>query len=593
MTSNAKTEKRKEKKPANSGILTVAKGLSHAIFFILLLAISMSAVFLILFDLNFSGKIYPRVSVAGKNISNISPKTAQQLIDNEIFLWHEQKIPIDYSQIDGSSTAKKWQFEPEMMGFLPSASKTTLAAYNYGRTGNPIKMLREKIQIITKGKDLPVYYDFSENKFNDYFDKNFSFLEKPSKDASIVLAGENTIEISAQNGYKIDRSMFKKEVASDIEMLDLKPLSLKLAASTPDVTDDETGKAKEQADVLLNSKVSLHFEDKSWTLDPNLIKSSIEFEPIKTKKGNTILGLKINPKPIIDYLENLQFEINREPTNAVFGEKDGSIIVVSGGETGAVLGLDKSAQKIADEMAKGAGEGNKDIAVRLIIEEKDPDINMKTLSDLGINALVGQGKSNFAGSPKNRKHNIKVGSAKFNNVIIKPDEEFSFVETLGEITVKAGYLAELVIKGDRTVPELGGGICQVSTTAFRAAIYSGLPITERKAHSYAVSYYAPHGMDSTIYPPHPDLRFKNDTGGNILIQTMVVNNDVTFNFFGVKQNRTIKIIGPKTYDRQANGAMKAVFWREIYSEDGKLAKKESFYSNYASPNNYPRKNPLE
>ncbi len=214
------------------------------------------------------------------------------------------------------------------------------------------------------------------------------------------------------------------------------------------------------------------------------------------------------------------------------------------------------------------------------------------LGDLKIDSLIGQGKSNFAGSPKNRRYNIAVGSAKFNNTIIPADKEFSFVEALGEVTEKAGYLPELVIKGNKTIPELGGGLCQISTTAFRAAIYAGLPILERKPHAYPVAYYNPQGMDATIYPPHPDLRFKNDTGGPILIQTKIDKNELTFNFFGVKQTRIIKVIGPNTYDRQANGALSAVFWREFY-EGETLLKKESFYSAYKSPNNYPHKNPLE
>ena len=217
---------------------------------------------------------------------------------------------------------------------------------------------------------------------------------------------------------------------------------------------------------------------------------------------------------------------------------------------------------------------------------------MKTLEDMQIDSLLGQGKSNFAGSPANRRHNVATGAAKFNNVIIADGEEFSFAATLGEITAKTGYLPELVIKENKVIAELGGGLCQVSTTAFRAAIYAGLPILERRPHSYAVPYYSPQGMDSTIYPPHPDLKFKNDTGAPILIQTKIIKNDLIFNFFGKKQERIIKILGPNIYDKKTDGSMKAVFWREFYLGDT-LQKKEPFYSVYASPSKFPHKNPLE
>ncbi len=543
---------------------------------------------MILFDLNFSGKIYPGLSIAGVNASDITPKTAQQLIENRIDSWKNKKIKIDYNDPDGSLTFKKWEIMPEEMGFLPSASKTTLIAYNYGRVGNPIETIGQKIKIITQGEDIPVYYDFAENEFADFFSANLSFLEKSSKNASLAITDGKVVGLPAQNGYRIDKTAFQEKISSAIKNLaGDKPILLEMTPSSPEITDEKTKTAKLQAENLLASKIDLAFENKTWTLDPEIVRSSIGFEPEKN-----ILNMKIKTESIFDYLEKIQLEINREPSNAVFGEKDGNIIVESGGETGAVLGLNSSTKKISEEIQNSLKTDNKNISVKLIIEEKEPEIGRKMLEDLKITALVGQGKSNFAGSPKNRRFNIAVGSAKFNNVIIPANKEFSFVETLGEVTEKEGYLPELVIKGDRTIPELGGGLCQVSTTAFRAAIYAGLPITERKPHAYPVAYYNPQGMDATIYPPHPDLRFKNDTGGPILIQTKIVKNELTFNFFGVKQERVVKIIGPNTYDRQPDGSLKAVFWREFY-KDEVLTKKEPFYSAYKSPNNYPHKNPLE
>jgi vancomycin resistance protein YoaR len=78
-------------------------------------------------------------------------------------------------------------------------------------------------------------------------------------------------------------------------------------------------------------------------------------------------------------------------------------------------------------------------------------------------------------------------------VIIKPGEEFSFNHYLGPVKAEQGFLPELVIKRTGTVPELGGGLCQVSSTTFRAAMNAGLPITQRKNHAYAVQYYSPQG----------------------------------------------------------------------------------------------------
>ncbi|MDP1629372.1 MAG: VanW family protein, partial [bacterium] len=145
---------------------------------------------------------------------------------------------------------------------------------------------------------------------------------------------------------------------------------------------------------------------------------------------------------------------------------------------------------------------------------------------------------------------------------------------------------------NKTIPEYGGGICQVSTTMFRAAINAGLKITERFPHAFPVAFYNPQGFDATVYLPHPDLRFINDTPANILIQTKIKGTTLTFEFYGTK-NREVKIIGPEEYDKKYDGSMKAKLTQEIY-QDGELIRSKIFYSIYKSPWLFPeRKNPLE
>ncbi|MCX6744921.1 MAG: VanW family protein [Candidatus Parcubacteria bacterium] len=134
------------------------------------------------------------------------------------------------------------------------------------------------------------------------------------------------------------------------------------------------------------------------------------------------------------------------------------------------------------------------------------------------------------------------------NGLIIPPGEFSTVDAIGEVNAATGYFQEYVIKGDRTIPEYGGGLCQIGTTMFRVALYSGLPITERRPHSYIVSYYNPLGMDATIYGPHPDLRFNNDTGYNILLQIKIDGTELTFEFWGTSDGRKTEITDPVLYN---------------------------------------------
>jgi len=213
---------------------------------------------------------------------------------------------------------------------------------------------------------------------------------------------------------------------------------------------------------------------------------------------------------------------------------------------------------------------------------------------LGITALIGSGETNFAGSPASRIHNIRVGSNKFQGTLIAPGEEFSFNTLLGEVTAKEGYLPELVIKKGETVPEYGGGLCQVSTTFFRAAVRSGLEITQRYNHSYPVVYYGIPGFDATIYPPSPDLRFLNNTENHILIQYRIEGTKLAWDIYGTDDGRTVELDGPHVYDKKPDGSMKAWLTQKLFDEGGELAYEKTFYSNYKSPELYPiNRNPLE
>jgi vancomycin resistance protein YoaR len=209
---------------------------------------------------------------------------------------------------------------------------------------------------------------------------------------------------------------------------------------------------------------------------------------------------------------------------------------------------------------------------------------LASTNNLGIKELVGRGESNFKGSPKNRIHNIKVGIEKLKGTLIAPGEEFSFNKNICPVDKSGGYLPELVILASGVTPEYGGGLCQVSSTTFRAVMDSGLPVTQRRNHSFAVQYYAPQGSDATTYCGGLDLKFKNDTPGSILIWPYIKEGTtiLTFDFYGTKDGRQVTLDVPIQYDRQASGAMKAYWNRTVTLASGE-ERKDTFKSTYLSP----------
>ena len=215
---------------------------------------------------------------------------------------------------------------------------------------------------------------------------------------------------------------------------------------------------------------------------------------------------------------------------------------------------------------------------------KAPTKITDNLRDLGIRELVGEAITNYDGSPANRQYNIRIAASKLNGQLIPHGEEFSFVKSLGPITTRTGYKKELIIKQGDVIPEIGGGVCQVSTTFFRTALDAGLPITQQKPHSLKVHYYFPPGLDATVYPGSADLKFLNDTGHPLLIQTAVKGTQLRVNFFGTSDGRSVKLTGPFYPNGEAvTNLQKAgmrMFWsREISPSTGEkiLEKYDSAY----------------
>jgi vancomycin resistance protein YoaR len=195
------------------------------------------------------------------------------------------------------------------------------------------------------------------------------------------------------------------------------------------------------------------------------------------------------------------------------------------------------------------------------------------INDFGIKNIIGTGKSNFAGSPKNRRHNISVGAGTLNGLLIKPDEEFSLNQALGKIDKETGYLPELVIKDNKTIPEYGGGLCQIGTTMFRTALATGLPITMRRNHSYRVVYYEPAGTDAAIYNPWPDLKFINDTGHYILIQSRIEGDNLYFDMWGSNDGRIVDKTEPIIYNIITPGPTKMVETLDLPAGEKKCTEK--------------------
>ncbi len=282
-------------------------------------------------------------------------------------------------------------------------------------------------------------------------------------------------------------------------------------------------------------------------------------------------------QPIYNFVSQLALTLDNQTQEPVFELQNGRVINFTPAQSGKEVDAYQTSLNALQALETGA------TSLALVVYQTQPQTSLSQTNSLGVNELIGEGVSNFKGSPKNRIWNIKVGVEKMKGLIVPPGATFSFDDSLGPVDGEHGFLPELVIKKDNTVPEFGGGLCQVSTTTFRAAMAAGLPITARRNHAYAVSYYSPQGTDATIYPGSADLKFVNDTPGVILIWPYIKpdNKTLVFDFYGTNDGRQVTLEKPAVYDRQPDGSMKAT-WTRLVAKDG-VTRTDVFNSVYQSP----------
>lgn len=302
----------------------------------------------------------------------------------------------------------------------------------------------------------------------------------------------------------------------------------------------------------------------------------------KTRSVNGANRLQLRPSAIYNYLNVfVSPKINQLGTQSRFKYIDGNLHLIGPGTKGKIVDGVKTSLAIRSALVKGSSS-----AIIYMKEHRPSVFSAQDFQKLSFPDKLARGESNFAGSPNNRVHNIHVATKRFDGLVVMPDEEFSFNNYLGSVDASNGYLPELVIKENVTTPEYGGGICQVSTTAFRAAMESGMNITYRRNHSYPVAYYGTPGYDATVYSPSPDLKFINDTGSPVYLETKILGTKLIFDVWGTKNNREVRINGPFVTSRRPDGSITAAV-AQFVKQNGQTIREKNFVSNYQSPDKFP------
>lgn len=482
-----------------------------------------------------SNRLLQGVSILNTPVGGKTPQEAQHLVEQVL----RQKFS---DEIQVRLNSKLLSLGTGTSLFEYNLAKTLDQAYRAGRNGPLLKRLFAPLIIRLSGYNLPIHTEVNRSILAQRVEQALGNDLKPAQNAELVIQASSTssnVFIQPEiAGVTIDLEQLSRDLKNHIIHGSTEPINLVADTRPPTIkTSDLEPLVLEAERWLDKTPFTLQTEGKQWTIN------STDLAPwISVNTTTSPLSLNLDKKMVATSLRNRAKDF-LQPTHDGMIQVDTSSTVIA--FEAPIQGIDVDTPKTIENILSGWQNGSSTIDLVLT------RVNPRILGDgerLGIQEVIGVGRSNFSGSPSNRRKNIALGAKKVNTTLIEPGGEFSLLKTLGEIDGEHGWLPELVIKGNKTTPEFGGGLCQVGTTMFRAAMASGMPITERRNHSYRVRYYEPAGTDATIYEPAPDFKFKNDTTNWLLITTSIKGDEMAFTVWGKNDGRLAHQTTPRVYN---------------------------------------------
>lgn len=542
-----------------------------------------SSIALLRFEVNQRGLIHSGVSMAGLDLSGRTMEEAAGLIQQNLKFPTEGKILIIDQQ-------RSWLVTPAQLGFHFDAAASALKAYQYGREKGVIQNFID--QLGTKNPYIPL-------SPVAVYDQRVSFrvlqniaaqVDVSVLEASLGVDGVEVEVNSGQIGRKVDIDASMQKLDAVLTQMQDGAVTLEVIETEPVIMD--VSLVADQAMKILSEPLVIRMPEQyndlgPWTITQEELAKLLVIERIENE-DLAEYQLSLDQKALLIYLTSLAPQLKKDAVNAryIFNDDTRLLEVIESAVIGRTLNVEESLNEIVTEVMAGDHE----VILKMNLEEpvaKDET----TGEELGITELVHAETSYFYMSDAARVQNIRAASSSFHGLLIPPQTTFSMGSALGNISLDNGYAEALIIVGNQTVKGVGGGVCQVSTTLFRAAFFAGFPVVERHAHAYRVGYYEQRadssrdpnlsGLDATVYFPLVDMKFTNDTPYWLLMETYMGNYSLTWKFYSTKDGRSV--------DWDTTGATNIIEAPEpLYRENPELAQGDVKQVDYAADGAYVR-----
>jgi vancomycin resistance protein YoaR len=480
------------------------------------------------FNLSFTGRVFPNTYVAGINLNGKSEKQAIEVLGQKVTIPETIRLVSSTQAFD--ITAKSIDLSPD----LSASAQNALGVY---RTGNIIYDFKGRILSFFKRNDLGIKFSKNDEKLNSLVSIISDQVETTPIYPSLKYENGKVVLEKGNVGYKIDKNLLIAELGHNFSFLNGSDIAIPLTKIDPRLKPEDEAIFLKRGENILNKKLTISYGDQTFSYQNGDIFNLLDPNNIYENQNISKLTADIAAR------------LNKEPVNSVFVFEEGRVKEFTPSEDGVKVDEGLLFQMILGNLRTLEETDTQTSNIIVPVSLTSPSVNTSDVNNLGIKELLGRGVSYFAGSIPGRIYNIKLASSKFMGILVKPGDTFSFTRTVGDISAQTGYKQAYIISQGKTILGDGGGVCQVSTTLFRAALNAGLPILERTAHAYRVGYYeqsSPPGLDATIYSPSVDLKIKNDTPNHILIQTRVDDKKMmlTFEIYGTSDGRVSTLTKP-------------------------------------------------
>ena len=335
---------------------------------------------------------------------------------------------------------------------------------------------------------------------------------------------------------------------------------------------DLSGKTKNEAvetlksdfiEKVSNKKIEVKVDDKVFNLNYSDINPQFNIEEMVDKaislgkdsnffskkswingkhNENLYLDFNYDENKVEEFKNSIKDGVKKSSKNASISVNNGQITI-----TPEVNGLSVNEEELNNKLKEAIdGSIDEDSEITMSAEVDKPAITQDELSK--INYKISTAQTNYASSGAGRAANVELATKFCNGKLLMPGEEFSYNEVVGERSAARGFKDAAVFVGDRVEQGIGGGICQVSTTLYRAAMEANLKSTERYNHSMLPGYSLP-GLDATVVWGVLDYKFKNNYNFPVYVEGYTSNRNIVFNIYGNKEgmeDKTYKLVAETT-----------------------------------------------